>query len=223
MLLTELLDHDLHRSRGGTPIPLMIEVPVPKDCFPAVVSGTRGKFLISRGPRESGLAGVGVFDFDSEKLDSLLGPMISTALTLSVGSSYRTLEKFTRRLRGKDVVKSVPKAVPGSYENVFVGPSAADAAFDFLRKSSGLKAQPHVCLVPSSWDEKRVSSFFGKDYAPSERRFRECCRVIPHDVPIPTFFSRPDMVGMYTQFMGGGAAILLHNVGLGMAFCPQKA
>ncbi len=88
-------------------------------------------------------------------------------------------------------------------------------------QSSGLKTQPHVCLVPSSWSEKKASSFFGKDYVPSERKLGKCCRVVFHDVPMPTFFSRPDMVGMYTQFMNGGSAIILHNVGLGMAFCPQ--
>lgn len=205
MLLTELLDHDLHRSRGGTPVPLMIEVPVPKDCFPAIVSSTRGGFLVARGLRESGLAGVGVFDYDSDKLDALLGPMISAAHSLSEGSTH--------------VVKE--KTVPGTYRNSFTGPGASKRAVEYLVESSGLKTQPHVCLLPSSWSEKKASAFFGKDYVPSERKLGKCCRVVFHDVPMPTFFSRPDMVGMYTQFMNGGSAIILHNVGLGMAFCPQ--
>lgn len=222
MLLTELLDHDLHRSRGGTPIPLMLEVPVSKESFPAVVSGTRGKFFIAKGPQESGRAGVGVFDHDSDKLDAVIGPMLIVAFGLSVGRSHVILERVKRRVRGKMVGVPVEKTIPGTFRNSFTGEDAAKKAFAYLQENSGLKFQPHICLVPSSWDEKSAIAFFGKkDYDLSKRKFAKCCRVIFHDVPMPVFFSRPDMVGMYTQFMNGGAAILLHNVELGLAFCPQ--
>jgi hypothetical protein len=221
MLLTELLDHDLHRSRGGTPIPLMLEVPVSKESFPAVVSGTRGKFLISKGPQESGLAGVGVFDCDSDKLDAVIGPMLSVAFGLSVGGSHTVLERVKRRVRGKMVGVPIEKTVQGTFKNSFTGKGAAKKAFEYVQENSGLKFQPHACLVPTSWDEKAAKVFFGIEYDPGERKFAKCCRVIFHDVPMPVFFSRPDMVGMYTQFMNGGAAILLHNVELGLAFCPQ--
>lgn len=220
MLLTELLDHDLHRSRGGAPIPYMIEVPVPKEAFPVVVSGTRGQFIVARKSRPNDMAGVGVFDFDSEKLDSLIGPLVAAAHSLSEGSLSDSTEKTVVRSFGKDAPGHRAVKVPGTFANSFSGPEAARRAFDYLRENSGLKAQPHACLVPDSWDEKKVSSFFGKEYDRGRRKFRECCRVVSHDVPMPVFFSRPDMVGMYTQFMGGGAALLLHNVELGMAFCP---
>jgi hypothetical protein len=222
MLMTELLDHDLHRSRGGTPVPLMLEVPVSKDSYPAVVSGTRGQFLVSRGPQESGLAGVGVFEYDSDKLDALLGPMLTVAHSLSVGGSRTSLKRVQRKVRGKLVGVPVTETVAGTFENSFTGKGAARAAFEHVQKSSGLRFQPHVCLVPSSWDEKAAFAFFGKkDYEPAKRKFSECCRVIFHDVPMPVFFSRPDMVGMYTQFLNGGASVILHNVELGLAFCPQ--
>lgn len=221
MLLTELMDHDLHRSRGGEPVPLAIHVPVPKDCFPAVVSGTRGQFLISTGlSKETGLAAVGVFPCDSDKLDSVLGPLLTAAHGLSRGGSHTRIVRNPRKVNGKMTRVPTETKVLGTYENSFTGPNAAQEALAYLRANSGLKAQPHVCLVPKSWDEKRVKSFFGKEYDPKGRKFATCCRVISHDVPMPVFFSRPDMVGMYTQFMNGGAAIILHNVELGLAFCP---
>lgn len=221
MLFTELLDHDLHRSRGGSPTPYMMEIPVSNDAFPVVVSGTRGQFIVARKSRPNNMAGVGVFDFDSEKLDSLLGLIVSAASSLSVGSLSDSLEKTTIRAFGRDCPGYRAVKVPGTFMNSFSGPDAAARAFEYVRKNSGLLAQPHACLIPSSWDEKKASSFFGKEYDPEQRKFFGCCRVIFHDVPIPVFFSRPDMVGMYTQFMGGGAAVLLHNVELGLAFCPQ--
>jgi len=221
VLLTELLDHDLHRSRGGTPVPFMIEVPVPKDSFPAVVSSTRGRFLVSRRPREGGLAGVGVFDHDSDKLDSVIGPMLSVAHSLSDGQIRTGLQRVRRRVRGRDVMVPVETRVPGSFKNSFAGPGAAKRAFDHIQSSSGLKFQPHFCLVPSSWNMEAAGSFFGGGLDVSKRRFMGCCKVAFHDVPMPVFFSRPDMVGMYTQFMNGGAAIILHNVEFGLAFCPQ--
>jgi len=220
MLLTELLDHDLHRSRGGEPIPLMIEVPVPKDCFPAVVSGTRGQFVVATAPRESGLAGVGIFPCDSDRLDSVLGPLLAAAFGLSEGSFHTRVTRSVQKVKGKPVSVPVEKKIAGTYKNSFRGAGAARRAFEHVQKNSGLKAQPHTCLVPKDWDEKRLKAFFGKEYDPGRRKFAECCRVVSHDVPMPSFFSRPDMVGMYTQFLNGGAAIIVHNVELGLAFCP---
>ena len=169
----------------------------------------------------AGLAGVGVFDCDSDKLDAVIGPMLSVAHKLSVGGSYSFLERVKRTVGRKQVSAPVERTLPGTYENSFSGKGAAAAAFAYVQSKSGLKAQPHACLVPSSWDEKQASSFFGKQYDPGKRKFMGCCRVIFHDSPMPVFFSRPDMVGMYTQFLNGGAAIILHNVELGLAFCPQ--
>lgn len=210
MLLTEILDHDLHRSRGGAVSAYAIHVPVPPDCFPAIVSNTRGDFVVSPGLNtETRLAAVGVFECNSDKLDSYVGPMLSAAFTLSSGGSYFIVKKKQKR------------KYKGRYKNSFSGPGAAQAALSHIRKNSGLKAQPHTCLVPSSWDAARASAFFGEEFDPAKRRFSGCCRVVFHDVPMPTFFSRPDMVGMYTQFLGGGAAVILHNVELGLAFCPQ--
>ncbi len=221
MLLTELMDHELHRSRGGEPIPLVLHVPVPKDCFPAIVSGTRGQFVVSTGlSKETGLAAVGIFPCDSDKLDSVLGPLLTAAYGLSKGSFHTRVVRKVQKVRGKPVSVPTETKVVGTFENSFTGPDAARRAFAYVQKNSGLKAQPHSCLVPSAWDEKKTKSFFGKEYDPKKRKFATCCRVISHDVPMPVFFSRPDMVGMYTQFMNGGAAIILHNVELGLAFCP---
>lgn len=219
MLLTELLDHDLHRSRGGELRTYSLHVPVHKDSFPLVVSTTRGKFIVSTRPWGDGLAGIGIFDYDSEKLDALIGPMVSAAFTLSKGSSYMVSERDV--VDGKQVGEKKDRSYSGTYDNSFSGPGAAKRAFEYVQENSGLKAQPHACLLPSSWDEKKASSFLGKGYDPAKRKLSGC-RVIFHDVPMPTFFSRPDMVGLYTQFLNGGVAIILHNVELGMSFCPQE-
>lgn len=222
MIITKILDHDLHRSRSATATPHAVHTPARPEFLPAVVSSSRGKFMVTKilfgngedrycrpssGPavmkRDGRVISVdpdvskthlylasGVFDHDSDRVDSVLGDLFSVALDLCVSDELG---------------------------NVFDGESGLSKSFSYVQKSSGMKIQPHVCLVPA-WDPSRIASVFGSDYEPSSRRFRRHCRVISCDVAVPVFLSRPDLVGLYTQFMGGGASIVLHNVQHGMAF-----
>jgi len=82
------------------------------------------------------------------------------------------------------------------------------------------EAQPHVCLIPESWSQNKIREFFGNNY--DGRKYKKICHVVLSKVIMPTFCSRPDMVGLYTQFMGGKSGIILHNIKAGIAFCAPS-
>lgn len=224
MILHKILEYDLHRSRQATAVPHTVHTPAVAEHVPAVVSTSRGQFVVTRvlfldGEdryfHAKGEAPViksrgrvvavspdtrklrlylasNVFSHNSDHIDNVIGGLFDVAYKLSVDDGLG---------------------------NVFGGPSARDKAFSHVQSSSGMKIQPHVCLVPDSWEPDEVSKFFGKDFDATSLRFRRFCRVVSSKATRPVFLSRPDMVGLYTQFMGGGASISLHNVALGMAFC----
>jgi hypothetical protein len=226
MILSKVLEYDLHRSRVPGAIPQFVHMPAPPSFLPALISNSRGKFVVTRqlyfgnndryfipkngSPEIRNGHGLvldaptdekqlqqlylvsAVFSHDSDRIDDVVPDMFDAAYDLSVEDGM---------------------------PNVFSGPKCAMKAFSYVQKSSGMKIQPHVCLVPESWSPDEVSAFFGDGYDPEKRRFHKYCRSIGSKVRRPVFLSRPDMVGLYTQFMGGGASIVLSNVRLGMAFC----
>lgn len=194
MILLRILDHDLHRSRNESAVPLYLETPARKEFLPALVSSSRGAFLVSRSlfgdPGKPRHIRSGVFPMNPESMDGLIGPMVEAALELSV------MEKW---------------------KNVFPL-SAPRQAFDYVRKSSGLGGQPHVCLCPEGWTDPDQAAFFGDGL--EEAVYMKTCSVVPVPVPVPVFLSKPDMVGMHTQFAGGDmCSIIVHNIRRGMAFC----
>ena len=194
MILLKILEHDLHRSRKAGATPLMIEIPARSEFMPALVSNARGEFLTSRRLTSSKHIRVGVFSYDSDRVDDVVLSMMDAAYELS-------------REEG--------------WENIIEGRGPARVAFDYIRKQA--LAQPHICLVPHAWKAGTVNKFFGpKNISGGGRKYRKYCRIVSAKVVMPVFLSRPDMVGMYTQFMGGKTSILLHNIKLGMAFCPPK-
>jgi hypothetical protein len=149
------------------------------------------------------MARVGVFEYDLNNIDELISPMMKTCFELSKSQNF---------------------------ENVFKTPTEA---FDYIKETSGLENQPHVCLVPNSWGQSKTKKWLGKsgekrDIEEGEKSdsivivprisYKKVCRVLECGVDIPVFLSRPDFVGMYTRFMGVGNAILLHNVRMGLAF-----
>jgi len=207
MILLRILEYDLHRSRQGDAIPLCVGVPAKQEFLPAIVTNSKGEFVTidHLGPTE-GMRGLVpnvpwdddsiyglVFSWDSDRLDDVIGDMCSAAYDLSVSKEWG---------------------------NVFSGRAAARRAFEYVRSSSGLDGQPHVCLVPEDWSSSRIKRFFGKANIDDQRKYRRYCRIIPSKASFPVFLSRPDFVGMYTQFMGGSSSIVLHNICLGMGFCP---
>lgn len=204
MILLQILEHDLHRTRKGvSAIPAVIETPAKESHLPAIISTSRGKFIPIRWiskpgqkfgnlvPLQGGGIVAGVFEHDPDRLDDIIGPMMTAALELSMEEKW---------------------------PNVFQGKDAASAAFDYVQRQSGVKSQPHVCLVPDSWSESTVRKWFR--LKESTLKYKKCCRITSSKVSFPVFLSRPDMVGMYTQFMGGNTSILLHNVKSGIGLCP---
>lgn len=194
MLLHRLLDHDLHRAKTGVAaVPLLLETPAKTSFLPAVVSTSdSGRFLTSRRLTKEGRIRSGTFSHDPEKMDELIPSMLAAAFSLSVEEGFPNLFK------------------------------TAGKAFDYIQSASGAKAHPHIALVPAEWLGDEVDTFFGKDEMADSNGniYRRICRVIPADVKYPVFFSRPDFVGMYIQFLGGRASIILHNVKNGIAFVP---
>lgn len=197
MILIEILDHDFYRSRDNVNnIPLYEEIPFDKKFFPALISGTKGQFLISRKIFPGNIVRVGVFEYDSDKIDNLLADFYTVGIGLSKSENWK---------------------------NIFSGKNAAQSAFNYIKKSSGLVGQPHVCLYPTAWTEDDIYKFFSKKKVDiSKRKYNSYCKLIPSKVAYPVFFSRPDMVGLYTQYMGGKSSLIFHNVKLGVAFCEEQ-
>jgi hypothetical protein len=105
-------------------------------------------------------------------------------------------------------------SVAENWPNIFKGKDRMKSAFDFIQQSYGATSQPHLCLIPEGLS---FSKPMGKDLV--DGVYRKICRVTPCKVPFPVFCSRPDFVGMYTQFMGGRSSIILHNIKNSLAFC----
>jgi len=189
MLMLKILENDLHRSRNSSATPLIVEVPARPEFLPALVSNSAGKFLVSRKLTQEGRIRVGVFPHDSEKIDEKIPAMLEAALALSKAEGWN---------------------------NVFPL-SDVKSAFKYVKIESHMPVQPHVCMVPSSWTQTRAAKALSlKNDAMKYQRY---CHVVSVDISFIAFLSKPEMVGLYTHFLGGPAALLLHNVKRGMAFC----
>lgn len=190
MLILKILDHDMHRARGtSVRMPHAIIVPDAVGHVPVLVSSTRGQFLVRRKLFQGGHP-CGVFPWDSDRMDDILGTMFSACLDL---------------------------AREDKFPNIF---KTAKEAFDYIQQQSGTKVQPHACLVPETWTRAQLKKWGGKDLHTEGGidSYKKTCRVYQCKTPMPVFCSRPDFVGLYTQFMGSRASILIHNVRGGMAF-----
>lgn len=198
MILLRLLDHDLHTARKSlAAVPLWLETPARPEFVPAVVSLSRPVFSVNRSLREGRLRS-GVFQYDSDRIDEVIPDMLRVALRLSESDSF---------------------------PNRFADP--ADA-FAYIQSQSGLKNQPHAVIVPASWGGDEIvawgqgavsKSDGSRSGMSSTYSYAKSCHVLSASVDVPVFFSRPDFVGMYTQFIGGRSSIVLHNVKSGLAFC----
>jgi len=196
-LLLQLLEHDLHRAKNGIAAsPLMIETPAKPGFVPALVSSSRaGTFIVARRLTQEGRLRSGVFAHDPDRVDDLLPVILREAYALSLKEKYK---------------------------NIF---TTAAAAFSYIHEASATGVHPHVLLVPMNWTPARIEKFLGKTMESKSGGvlYKDFCRVLNAAVDIPTFFSRPDYVGMYTQFLGGNASIFLHNVKQGLAFVTSKS
>lgn len=206
------METDIHRSREGVVAsPLFLETPANPAFFPAIVSDSRGKMvvrptittpnqiLVRHGldSKKNILAtgdGVisGIFSHDPDRLDDFLDPIFQAALSLSRDQKW-------------------PNIFPGRRPT---------KAFEYVRQNSGMKTQPHVCLVPSEWEDRDIKKWMGLSNYDGDK-YRGVSRVVRAKIKFPVFCSRPDMVGIFTQFLGGKSSVVVHNVKLGLGLCPQ--
>lgn len=193
MILTRVLHHDLHKSDNPNIFIPWIEYSH-FHTLPVIVSSSRGKFLTARRFHANNIIRAGTFNYDSDQIDNVLDDMFTSAMTLSKEEKWG---------------------------NVFSGKSAASNAFDYILDEDNF-GQPHACLVPHAWTDDEKFAFFGKRNIVNHVRYKKYCRIYPAEVSFPIFCSRPDMVGLYTQFVGGTHSIVLHNIKMGLAFCPTE-
>jgi len=201
MILYKLFDHDFNWKKSNSSVPFMIEVPANKDYLPAIISTSGGKkvgkkFLVSDRLHPGDILKVGVFQHSPESIDDLIPDFVRTAFTLSKAMKYGNILKTPQE------------------------------CFDFLRKTSKLETQPHICLIPSNWSSVRIKKFFGKDnlldIAEDIFVYHKCCRIVSSQVEFPVFFSKPDYIGMIAQFNGGNFAIVSHGIRNSIAFCFEQ-
>ena len=197
MILLRLLDHDLHRTRQSIQaVPLWLETPAKPSFVPAIISGSgmdvpEKRFLVARKLTKDGKLRGGVFKYNSDLIDEVIQDMLGAAYDLSVK------EKWPNIFRGKNQLKG---------------------AFDYIQKNAGVTSQPHLCVIPEGNSVSFVKAA-GTDLV--DGVYRKVCSTVPCKFSFPVFCSRPDYVGMYTQFVGGRSSILLHNIKSGLAFCPH--
>jgi hypothetical protein len=157
--------------------------------LPVLISGSRGNFLVARKHHPGDITRVGTFEADSDRIDNYLDGLIHAARDLSREEKWG---------------------------NEFTGRHAALNGFKHVHDEDNL-AQPHIGLFPSAWGEDQVDAFYGKSNL-KDGKYRKYCRLFSAPISFPVFCGRPDMVGLYTQFMGGTHSIILHNIKMGMAF-----
>lgn len=151
------------------------------------------RFLVSRKLTQDGKLRSGVFKYDSDRIDDIIGDLMQAAYDLSIKENW---------------------------PNVFRGKNQLSKAFAYIQGSAGVSSQPHICLVPEDSSTSAFDKAAGKDVV--DGVYKKVCRVTPSKVAFPIFGSRPDYVGMYTQFVGGRSSILLHNIKNSLAFCPPS-
>jgi hypothetical protein len=186
MILPSILEFDVHGSFSGKKHPLILEVPASPEFLPAIVSSSRPfKFIVNRSITKENRIRTGVFKYAEENVDLLLSDMFEAAYQLSVDENY---------------------------DNILLSPNLA---LKYIKDSSGLKSQPHGCLVPDSFSSEEFSRVFG---IPPDSTDYNGVKLIRCNVKRVTFLSRPDFVGLYTRFMNEAISIILHNVRLGVSF-----
>jgi hypothetical protein len=183
-------------------VPLWIETPANPGFLPAIVSLSSPKFGVTN-KLVNGSIRSGVFSYDSDRLDEMIPLMLDSAYKLSESQSW---------------------------PNCFNKPIDA---FTYIQEQSGMTVHPHIVLVPISWSDSKLKKWGGDYISESTNNieksvgitpliYNKICRVVRSNITMPVFFSRPDFVGMYTQFIGGKSSIILHNVRNGLAFCVNS-
>lgn len=100
------------------------------------------------------------------------------------------------------------------FKNIFTKP---DLASRYITSESGFKSQPRVVLVPNEFTDYDLKRIFVNLSHGSVIKYGQS-RLMRTNISRPTFLSRPDFVGLFTQFPENHASIILHNVKSGISF-----
>lgn len=193
-VLRKILENDLHRSKSTVSArPLILDIPCNESFIPSVISSSsHDKFLVSKKiAKNNGISYIrtGVFKHEFEKIDDVITNLFMKAYEVSVEYGYA---------------------------NVF---TSVDKAKKRIKKCSCDDAQPHIALIPKNLTDARLKSLFRGVKVTDKAVLHGTCSLIKcHDMDKIMFLSKPEYVGMYTQFLGDFASIILHNIELGIAF-----
>jgi hypothetical protein len=191
-ILNSILAYDLHKKKGEDQgVPMMLEIPAKNNFIPSIVSSTElGRFLVSTKLTGSSMIRTGLFSSNITDLDKTIYPLFNMAYDLCKRENF---------------------------QNIFSNPKDS---FNYIRKSSGLKNQPHCVLIPSSM--KNVNKIFGKENIIEKNYssfYNDVCKIVHCKIGKIIFLSNPEYVGMHTRFSSGSSSIILHNLRLGISFC----
>ena len=194
MILEGILENYLMGNRGSQNA-LFIEMSIPPEFFPSIVSSARGSFLISRHQHPGGVIRVGVFN-PYGRLDDFIPPLFEKALQFS------TTDKFPNVFRDSR----------SAFDYVRTESGEEDCPRFVLIPSEWKAAKIRSFFGTGNLKKEKENHTYMK-----------VCKVIPVvDLKFPVFLSRPDYVGVLNTF-GSNRSILLHNVEKGMAFVVNPA
>ena len=99
--------------------------------------------------------------------------------------------------------------------NIF---SKSEDSYRYVKESSGMNGQPHVCLVPNEIPENNLKKIFKKlNY--DGFRINKTCTIMTTTFNKIVFLSRPDFVGLLTRLPNNYNSIIIHNIVYGLSFC----
>ncbi len=197
MILQKVLDVNFHgkRNSDNSGRPLFIELSIPSTFLPVIVSSVKfDRYILVNKVSSGGTIRSGIFNYDPDRIDEILGPLFSFA--------FKTSEKL-------------------KLNNIF---SSATKARNYIKKTSGDDLYPNIALIPNSMDEESLKKIFKNSLIPpssGENRYFSLdkkCNLIHCNVSNIIFLSKPDYVGLLTQISGGMTSVLLHNLEKGFSF-----
>lgn len=174
---------------------LFVEMSVPDQFFPSIISSARGSFLISKQRHKNGSIRIGVFNPYGD-VDKYIPSMCDKALQLSRNEKYENI--FNTPIEAFDFIKSnLPEGQKP--EKVLIPDSWNVRKINKFFGSSNL----------SKNNDKHI--------------YLDCCEILKvPELKVPAFFSRPDYCGLIHTFENGFKSIILHNVSLGISFVTPK-
>lgn len=200
MILESILDTYM-MGTGDDRDFMWVEMTLPSEFFPSLISSTRGTFLVTRHQHPGGMIRVGVFS-PKGPLDTHLPALMDRALQFSKSDGFKNIfsdpsEAF-HHVRSRSEEETCPRylLVPEKW--------TAKKISTFFGKNNISTEDKLDIGDPVTW-------------------YSKTCKVLPAEVTYPVFVSKPDFVGVMNVFANGSRSILLHNVSNSLAFVvPSK-